>query len=180
MAAYPDAKVILTTRDPVKWYHSVRGTIYELSMKTKGSILFEPFAKLIGVNQTMDLIDQITNYDKHGEIEGLLEVISKGEAHSVSFFNNWVEEVKSYVPADKLLVYEVKHGWGPLCEFLNVPIPDEPFPNVNDTATIKKYLRNATILSRLVFVGLPLVLFTATAIGYKFRHSISDFFTSKI
>ncbi len=34
-------------------------------------------------------------------------------------------------PADRLLVYEVGSGWEPLCEFLGVAVPDEPFPHTN-------------------------------------------------
>ncbi|KAA8645193.1 hypothetical protein EYZ11_011526 [Aspergillus tanneri] len=40
--------------------------------------------------------------------------------------------IQQQVPPDRLLVYNVKQGWDPLCKFLNVPIPNEPFPNVND------------------------------------------------
>ena len=41
------------------------------------------------------------------------------------------------MPADRLLVYEVKDGWGPLCEFLGVEAPEEPFPHLNDTASFR-------------------------------------------
>ncbi len=34
---------------------------------------------------------------------------------------------------DTLLEFNAKQGWGPLCEFLGVPVPDFPFPRVNDT-----------------------------------------------
>ena len=44
------------------------------------------------------------------------------------------EAVKNTIPADQLLVYEVKDGWGPLCEFLGKPVPSEPFPRTNDRA----------------------------------------------
>ena len=47
-------------------------------------------------------------------------------------FNAHIEAVKAAIPADRLLVYQVKDGWGPLCEFLGVPVPDEPFPRTND------------------------------------------------
>ena len=39
---------------------------------------------------------------------------------------------QALIPDSQLLVFEVKHGWGPLCEFLEVPAPDEPFPRTND------------------------------------------------
>ncbi len=40
--------------------------------------------------------------------------------------------VKATIPPEQLLVYEVKDGWGPLCEFLGLPVPDAPFPRTND------------------------------------------------
>ena len=65
------------------------------------------------------------------------------------FFNAWKTQVIREVPADKLLVWQVKEGWAPLCkvgkfvrkciilfQFLGVPVPDAPFPNVNDTPTM--------------------------------------------
>ena len=61
-------------------------------------------------------------------------VFEAGEETAVRFFNDWVEQVKSEVPSDRLLVFQVKEGWGPLCQFLGVSVPEEPFPNVNDTA----------------------------------------------
>ena len=39
--------------------------------------------------------------------------------------------VKELVPANQLLVFNVKHGWEPLCKFLDLPIPDFPFPHEN-------------------------------------------------
>ena len=44
------------------------------------------------------------------------------------------DAVKATIQPDRLLVYEVKDGWGPLCEFLGVPAPDEPFPKTNHRA----------------------------------------------
>ncbi len=45
------------------------------------------------------------------------------------------EEVKRVVPAERLLVWEVGEGWEPLCEFLEVDVPDEPLPHANDRDT---------------------------------------------
>ena len=44
------------------------------------------------------------------------------------------EAVKATIPANQLLVYEVKEGWGPLCKFLGVPVPAGDFPRTNDRA----------------------------------------------
>jgi hypothetical protein len=43
------------------------------------------------------------------------------------------DEVKRTVPADRLLVWSVKEGWGPLCDFLELPVPEGPFPHLNDS-----------------------------------------------
>ena len=49
------------------------------------------------------------------------------------------------MPPDKLLVFQADQGWKPLCDFLGVPIPSEPFPNVNDRAQIKKVIAGMTV-----------------------------------
>ena len=74
----------------------------------------------------------------------------------IRFFNAWKAQVIREVPADRLLVWQVKEGWAPLCQveifiniryfspmlqFLGVPVPEEPFPNVNDTPTMLRRLR---------------------------------------
>jgi hypothetical protein len=50
-------------------------------------------------------------------------VIEDGPEAATDYFNRWVEEVKATVPKDRLLVFEAKQGWKPLCEFLNLPEP---------------------------------------------------------
>ena len=60
-----------------------------------------------------------------GELGTREQMIGAFERHNAA--------VQAAVPPDRLLVYQVSDGWGPLCEFLDVPVPsDEPFPNVND------------------------------------------------
>ena len=59
--------------------------------------------------------------------------------------DRWNDRVKGDVPADRLLVWEPREGWGPLCEFLEVPVPDEPLPNVNDTAAFKEGIMGGAI-----------------------------------
>lgn len=40
--------------------------------------------------------------------------------------------LRKIVPKDNLLEYKVQDGWGPLCEFLDVPKPEIPFPRINE------------------------------------------------
>ena len=50
--------------------------------------------------------------------------------------------MKKRIPADRLLVYEAKESWGPLCEFLGVEVPeDKPFPYLNKAADFRKTVR---------------------------------------
>ena len=54
-------------------------------------------------------------------------------AHVIAAFNRHNNEVIAQIPAGRLLVFEAKHGWEPLCEFLDVPVPDMDYPRVNTT-----------------------------------------------
>ena len=57
----------------------------------------------------------------------------------IETFEKHNQRVRDLVPADRLLEMEVKDGWEPLCEFLGVPVPDEPFPRLNEGMdTIKR------------------------------------------
>ncbi|MGB1007641.1 MAG: sulfotransferase family protein, partial [Thalassobaculaceae bacterium] len=116
---YPAAKVILTLRDPDRWYDSARNTIYRSSMR------LGPDGKPpAGVSQ--DIIWNRT-FDHRFE----------DRAHALAVFNAHNAAVMAALPADRLLVYRVANGWPPLCRFLGLPVPDAPFPHVNSTADFK-------------------------------------------
>ena len=84
---------------------------------------------------------------------GVFEAIDEGEDVSVKFYNDWVENVKNYVPKDRLLVFDVKEGWNPLCKFLEVPVPNAPFPWENDTAELRGRFNKVKWASYLIIVG---------------------------
>lgn len=116
---YPEAKVILTLRDPERWHQSGENTIFQPLRATMNSedpevIARGRMAQKVVLEQAMD--------GKIDDKEGLIEV-----------FNRHIETVKSTIAPERLLVYEVAEGWGPLCDFLGVPVPDEPFPRVNSS-----------------------------------------------
>ena len=62
------------------------------------------------------------------------------------------------VPEERLLVYEVKEGWGPLCEFLGVEEPDKPFPRLNDAAEMRRRVVGMRAASLAVPAALVLVV----------------------
>jgi hypothetical protein len=64
----------------------------------------------------------------------------KDKAAAEKLFHKHHEDVKAHVPADKLLIFEASQGWEPLCKFLGVPVPNEPFPHLNKKENFKEML----------------------------------------
>src|SRR6185437_14454807 len=64
-------------------------------------------------------------------------------AFMTEYFRRHTEEVKRSIAPERLLVYRVGEGWDPLCEFLGVPVPQDPFPSENSRAEFIARLKNA-------------------------------------
>lgn len=64
------------------------------------------------------------------------------------------EMVKRVVPPERLLVMDLKEGWQPLCNFLNRPVPREPFPQSNDSEEAEKAAKGIFARCILVWVGI--------------------------
>ena len=138
MKRYPDAKVILTVRPFEKWHSSVFSTIWQAGPQTLpqklamlSKLLFNP--RLRSVIKCVKLAKEMI-FKVH--FQGKFE--DKAEAEKI--FNKHIADVKAYVPADKLLVYDVSEGWGPLFRFLNVPEPNEALPHLNKKENFKEML----------------------------------------
>jgi Sulfotransferase domain len=151
MAQYPDAKVLLSVRDPERWYASVYNTIYSLWHGSFGQQIRSslPFSSRF---QTMNerLIWQ-------GAFNGRFE----DKAYAIEVFNQHNAEVQRTVPPERLLVYQVSEGWEPLCRFLDVPVPTTPFPHLNDTVTFKRRIKLA---GQLIKFGAGLLAGTSLAL----------------
>ena len=78
-----------------------------------------------------------------GDFDGRFEE----REHAIKVFERHNEEVKRRVPREKLLVYEVKQGWGPLCDFLGVEAPDKPFPHLNDGEAFRGWVRRIRLFT---------------------------------
>ncbi|MFL6160769.1 MAG: sulfotransferase family protein [Jatrophihabitantaceae bacterium] len=130
MAAFPQAKVILTVRDPERWYASVRDTLYSLKTATD-----EYLAAAGPARPPLQYENRIWTDTFAGRFTDQEFAIGVFEQHN--------QQVRDTVPAERLLVYQVCDGWQPLCEFLQAPAPDEPFPRVNDTQAFRDYNRGA-------------------------------------
>ena len=120
---YPEAKVILTVRDADKWFDSTNETIH--SVEFAGFIKNSPFGEMV----------QKTVWD-------VMENRMQDRKYMVDFFTERTSEIVNSIATERLLVYQVSDGWEPLCNFLDVPIPDMDFPRINSRDETKEMLSN--------------------------------------
>lgn len=116
--AYPEAKVILTVRDPIRWHESTQNTIFSKA-------LMERAAAAPPVENRMGMMKKILGDTFSGRVAD--------REHAVDVFNKHIETVRSTIPPKRLLVFDVADGWEPLCNFLGVGVPATPFPRTNST-----------------------------------------------
>jgi hypothetical protein len=114
---YPEAKVVLTLRDPDTWFESAASTIFPRI--TRPDAPDDELAQLRARMQRRIIVEQTFG----GDIES--------RAHAIAVFLRHAEEVRRTIAPERLLEYDVAQGWPPLCAFLGRPLPDEPFPHAN-------------------------------------------------
>lgn len=116
-AHYPNAQFVLGVRDPGQWHASVMKTIYD------------------ALTSPVDRGDPRAVRHRHMTRELILERTFGGRlhdsAHAIAVYERHIREVREGISADRLLVHGMSDGWEPLCEFLDCPIPDEPYPHRN-------------------------------------------------
>lgn len=134
MAAYPKAKVVLTVRDPDAWYDSAIKTIF----KGPPPAAFMLSRLLSPVSRTARGFPRCFSYVRAALFDGLFEGKVQDRGFMTELFSRWNEEVQRTVPAERLLVFQVKDGWEPLCRFLRVDVPDRPFPRSNEGISFKE------------------------------------------
>ncbi|HXC56028.1 MAG TPA: sulfotransferase [Rhizomicrobium sp.] len=113
---YPEAKVILSLRDAASWYRSVSSTIMPAMMQPKDGAT----QRLPGIFGPLLIGEKTFGNDF-------------SEAHMIGVYERHNEEVRRAIPKDRLLVFEAKDGWDPLCAFLGAPVPPSPYPRNNTT-----------------------------------------------
>jgi hypothetical protein len=130
-AAFPQAKVILTLRDPEAWFDSLQATI--VPSVTIGSL----HADSDHARAVSDMVYRLI-------YQGLFQGRMTDRDFVLRVWHDHVAEVRRTVPKGQLLELEVQDGWEPLCAFLGVAVPDAPFPRTNSTEDFlnrKPYLR---------------------------------------
>jgi len=136
VARYPEAKVVLTVRDPEAWYASVRDTIYRF-----GQVLRRPptawLAAASGRRAGFQAMVDATLWGEGGVFDGRFD----DREHALAVYRAHCDAVRAAVPPERLLVFDVREGWEPLCTFLEQPVPDRPFPRTNSSRAMRWRLR---------------------------------------
>jgi hypothetical protein len=116
---FPEAKVILTVRDPDAWFDSVQATIV-------------PFIAARGTHPSPH-VNAIAEMAYRTIVALIFEDRLSDRDHATRVFREHIAVVKAEIPAHRLLVLDLREGWQPLCDFLGVEVPDVPFPKTNSS-----------------------------------------------
>ncbi len=119
--AHPEAKVLVTIRDPEQWFESIRTT----------------FKQGMGIKLPIPHLRRVQHFIGTHASNKLFNGQINDRDHMIRCFENHVASVKESVPENRLLIYSVRDGWAPLCSFLGVVEPQQPFPRVNTRGGFK-------------------------------------------
>ena len=143
---FPDAKVILTVRDADAWFESTNETIH--SVEFQRFVEVSPFGEMI-----------------RKTVWNFMDNRMQDREHMIKFFNKRNAEIINAIAGERLLVYKVGEGWGPLCEFLDLPIPDSEFPRLNSRDETREMLAGLMGAS-----GEPLTRDAMAKAGHDLHH----------
>jgi hypothetical protein len=153
---YPDAKVILTLRDSNSWYESFRGTVMEANASVSYKIARYIHGYAIYKLMKKTFIAMLGNnmWDRQ---------------HVIEVFEQHNTDVLKHVPAERLLVYRVEQGWKPLCDFLNLPVPeDTPFPHFNEREKMLERINKVKMFGRLYIVICVAAIFIVVGLFFYY------------
>ena len=143
IAAYPNAKVVLVERDIDRWYRSYCETVINGAANP-----FVPLGSMIDKTYLGQMRAHVELIAKH--CFGVQERLAKyalipnsayfdaWRANAKSAYRAHNEKIKRITPKERLLLFQLDQGWEPLCKFLDKPIPDVPFPKVNETTAVQE------------------------------------------
>ncbi len=115
MVYYPEAKFILSSRSAESWYESISQTIL--------AVLSAPDKWPDEQKEWLNMVHEVVvNRSLGGSME---------KEAAIDAFRRHEASVQEIIPASRLLVFQAKYGWEPLCNFLGKPVPDEPYPRSN-------------------------------------------------
>jgi hypothetical protein len=141
---YPDAKVLLSIREGDAWVKSMRDTIWglfydDILIRDLSSARTRVDSKWKGYIELMKKMWQHSGLISHGA-----DTDAESMKQAMERFN---DEVQQTIPPERLLVWSVGDGWEPLCEFLEMPVPDTPFPHLNDSQEFTQRIIDGALLA---------------------------------
>jgi hypothetical protein len=153
IAAYPEAKIILSSRPPESWFTSVNETLWatETDPFKPWKVFWAPpivkgFARCF---ETVFETYFYGNFPRYGK----------------RVFREHNERVRAAAPTDRFLEFHPKDGWGPLCEFLGKEVPEGDFPRLNDTKTFQQIFKSGQKSNRIKKIGIAVVVAVPVIIG---------------
>ncbi|KAA3676121.1 uncharacterized protein DEA37_0002233 [Paragonimus westermani] len=130
---YPNAKIILTVRDPETWLATFRSTTTPRDLNNSNQSILKSLFELPG-SKKLNKLYRMTLRQVLGQTIDL-----QNDTQLMNAYVSWNEFVNRVVPKDRLLVYNMKQGWKPLCDFLQIPVPSTPFPSVRRRTSLVKW-----------------------------------------
>mmetsp|Transcript_105706 Transcript_105706/g.328295 ORF Transcript_105706/g.328295 Transcript_105706/m.328295 type:complete len:303 (-) Transcript_105706:107-1015(-) len=141
---YPQAKVILTVRDDAdQWYrsfvqnevHNWDSVCYHPHVCNRLLLKLHPYSEILGGQSVEAHLEcariQAVQYGCDGVYSDHTALSTRSQC--TLGYQRHQDEVRRWVPAAQLLVFNVRDGWAPLCDFLQVPVPSSPFPQIDFT-----------------------------------------------
>ncbi len=114
---YPNAKVLLSTRDPESWWQSISQTVLQVIPESPQ-------------NDWEELIAELFKRD--------FVSTKPTKQEALDFYHDHNERVRKNVPKERLIEWQIGDGWAPLCAALDLPEPNKPFPHTNSTAEFRR------------------------------------------
>lgn len=138
VAAYPEAKVILVEREIESWYRSFDTNVIAAQWSLMISFVSELDPWFLRPVRRCHRRWATTWMESHSQAE------MREKARRA--YRDHYALVRRVTPKSRLLEYQLTDGWRPLCDFLDKPVPDVPFPRVNDSEALQELL--AIIIKR--------------------------------
>ncbi len=143
---YPDAKVVLTVRDPDTWWASTSSTIFG------ARDMFPAWMRRV-----VPITARYLDMNERLVWDGIFEGRFTDRDYAIAVFERHVADVRTAISPERLLIFNVAEGWGPLCEFLEVAEPSHPFPRLNDATSIRRRIATVRLGSRMLPAAAVLV-----------------------
>jgi sulfotransferase family protein len=136
MEHYPDAKILLSVRDAEDWVRSMRQTVWGVFHGE--SVLHHLSDARARLDPLWRRYTALMRHMTWEEQTGVLAGETTSDAGLAAVMERWNQSVRDAVPAERLLVWNPREGWDPLCDFLEVDVPAEPLPCLNDTMSFRE------------------------------------------